>query len=229
MAKGFIIAIDGPVAAGKGTIASKLAAELQGFNLWTGAVYRSIALYCIEHGLDMRDEVAVASTFPNITMRFAGDQVFLNDVDVTDRIKKPDTSAGSSIVAAQPRVREFAVQLQQEIGHKASQNGQIVVSEGRDTATKVFPDAALKLYLTASDEVRAARRLEQFTEKNISVTLEEVVEQIRTRDEQDMNREINPLPRYPEKLGYVILDNSELNEKETLDAIKSELKKRNLL
>lgn len=229
MAKGFVIAIDGPVAAGKGTIASKLAEELQGFNLYTGAMYRSIALYCLEKDIDLHDTPAVLQRLPEVKVSFDKNTVLLNGRDVTERIKQPDAANGSSVVASVPEVRRYSVKMQQEIAEHAIAKGQIVVSEGRDTATVVFPKADFKMYLTASHAVRAQRRLEQFTEKQISVTLDEVIEQIRTRDEQDMNREMDPLPRNPETMGYWILDNSALSEQETLDAIKKELQERKLI
>lgn len=229
MSEGFVIAIDGPVAAGKGTIASKIANEINAFNLYTGAMYRGVALYCIERGIDYRDEKAVADILPEVSIRFENNHVMLNNVDVTERIKKSDTAAGSSVVAAMPKVRKYAVKLQQEIGTEAINRGQIVVIEGRDTGTVVFPNAALRVFLTATDVVRAKRRLKQYTEQGDTRDIQGVLEEIRERDARDKGRATDPLASNPEELGYFILDDSEMDETYTLESIKTELKKRNLL
>jgi cytidylate kinase len=226
MTKGFVIAIDGPVASGKGTLAPKLARQLNGFYLYTGATYRCIALACIEKGLDIHNEEQVASVLPTTEIHFEGERVFLNGVDVTQRIKAEDTANGASVVATQAKVREDLVKRQQEIGKVAIEKGQVVVIEGRDTGFNVFPDAALKIYLTARDEVRARRRLAQYISQGRDVAFEQVLEEVRERDKRDLERTIDPLPSNPEELGYFVIDNSDENEEKK---VMEELKRKELL
>lgn len=229
MREGFAIAIDGPVAAGKGTIASKLAKELQGFYLYTGAMYRCLALECINRGVAVEDEAAVEKVLPFVTITFDNTKTFLNGVDVTERIQEADAASGASIVSVYPYVREASVIKQQAIAKKAIENGEIVVAEGRDTGTRVFPDAKFKLYLTATPEVRAKRRLTQFLNQGRKVDYEHVLAEVRERDERDKSRETDPLPSNPEELGYFILDDSQMSEEETLGVIKAELERRQLV
>lgn len=226
MKKGFVIAIDGPVASGKGTLAPKLARELKGFYLYTGAMYRCVALYCLEKGIDLTDEEKVVAALAEIEIHFEGERVFLNGQDITERIKATDTANGSSVVAVYEKVRSSLVAKQQELGKKAIEQGQVVVLEGRDTGTKVFPQADLKIYLTASDTVRAQRRLAQYLSQGRDVDFEEVLEEVRARDKRDLERTIDPLPSNPEALGYYVIDNSEKNEE---NAVKEALKKRGLI
>lgn len=226
MDKGFVIAIDGPVASGKGTIAPKLANALNGFYLYTGAMYRCVALACIEKGIDMQHEDNVVVVLPDLEIHFEGERVFLNGRDVTERLKAEDAANGSSVVAVYPKVREELVKRQQQIGDTAIKKGQVVVLEGRDTGTKVFPDAAIKIYLTASDEVRAKRRLAQYISQGREVSFEQVLQEIRERDKRDKERATDPLPSNPEELGYFVVDNSEVNEEKT---IMEELKRRALI
>jgi len=227
--KGFIIAIDGPLASGKGTIAKRLATVLHGIDLYTGAMYRGLALFCLEHGIDMQDASLVIKQLPKITFRYQDDKIFLNDVDVTQKIQEPDPAAGSSVVGVIPEVRRDFVKRQRAIGLGKMQGGIIVIVEGRDIGTVVFPDAALRLYLTASEDIRAKRRLAQYQVQDASWTFEKVLESIRERDARDKGRETDPLASNPEELGYTVLDNSDLDEQQTIDKIISVLKERNLL
>jgi CMP/dCMP kinase len=229
MGEGFVIAIDGPVAAGKGTVASKLAEDLQGFYLYTGGTYRSVALAGIQKGIDLTNTEAVIGLLKDVRIQFKDNRVLLNGEDVTDRIKEPDAANGASVVASMPGVRKEMVHLQRNVADEMIEEGKIVVIEGRDTATVVFPNAALRVFLTASDVVRAKRRLKQYTEQGDVRDYESVLAEIRERDRRDTERETDPLVSNPEELGYFILDDSEKNEADTLEAIKSELKKRNLL
>ncbi len=229
MPKGFVIAIDGPVAAGKGTVASKLADDLQGFYLYTGGTYRSLALAGIQKGIDLNDAQEVIALLKNVIIEFKEKQIFLNGVDVTERIKEPDTANGSSVVAALPEVRKQMVHVQRAVAEEKIAEGEIVVIEGRDTATIVFPDAALRVFLTATDVVRAKRRLKQYQEQGDTRDFDQVLADVRERDKRDTERAMDPLASNPEALGYFILDDSAMDEKDTLESIKSELNKRNLL
>lgn len=229
MAKGFVIAIDGPVAAGKGTVASKLADDLQGFYLYTGGTYRSVALAAIQKGIDLSDEKAILALLPSIKIKFKEKQVYLNGQDVTDRLKEPDAANGSSVVAVLPEVRKQMVHVQREAAQEMINEGKIVVIEGRDTATIVFPNAALKVFLTATDVIRAKRRVNQYAQQGDVRDFETVLADVRERDKRDTGRALDPLASNPEELGYVILDDSEMTETDTLAAIKNELTKKNLL
>ena len=229
MTKGFAIAIDGPVAAGKGTIASRLAEDLHGFYLYTGAMYRCLALECIKRNIAFDNEKAVEEILPFVDIDFENEKALLNGIDVTERIKEADTANGASVVSVFPRIREGAVRNQQHIAQKAIKKGQIVVAEGRDTGTKVFPGAQLKVYLMATDKVRAKRRLAQYEDQGRVVDFEHVLAEIRERDERDKTRDEDPLPSNPQELGYFMLDDSMMIEDQTLETIKTELKRRNLI
>jgi len=227
--KGFIIAIDGPLASGKGTIAKKLAHVLGGFDLYTGAMYRGLALFCLEHNVNLHKASQVIDQLPKITFKYQENKIFLNDMDVTQKIQEPEPAAGSSVVGVIPKVRQDFVKRQREIGLKQMRSGNIVIVEGRDIGTVVFPDAALRLYLTASEEVRAKRRLAQYQLQDASWTFETVLKDIHERDTRDKERKTDPLASNPEELGYTVLDNSNMNEEQTIDEIITELKRRNLV
>jgi len=227
--KAFAIAIDGPVAAGKGTIAQKVAQSLHAFHLYTGAMYRSLSLFCLDKGIDFTDEEAVVGAVAGVTIVFQNDAVLVNGNDVTNRLQTQDVANGASLIATFPKVREQMVRKQQQLAQEAMNNGTIVVSEGRDTGTRVFPDAPLKVYLTASAEIRANRRLLQYRDQGRDVSLEEVLAEVQARDKRDTGRSADPLPNNPAELGYFVLDDSTLSEEQTVGAIIEELKKRNLL
>ena len=228
MPQGFAIAIDGPLASGKGTVAKKLSKELNGFYLYSGGMYRSVALACINAGRDLTNPEEVISVLGKLSITIGEDhRIILNGKDVTERIAEPDTASGGSIIAVIPHVRKVLVKRQQEIAHAEIEKGKIVVAEGRDTGTAVFPDAALKIYLTATPEVRARRRLVQYNQSEAA--FEKLVQSVKERDERDSNRKIDPLPSDPESLGYVVIDNSHWEEAQTLARIKEELRKRQLI
>ena len=191
-----IIAIDGPSGAGKSTVA-KAAAKKLGFNcLDTGAMYRAIAWYALEHGLALDDEAAlgeVASTKEISFGHVEGDpvprRVFIDDVEVTDAIRTAQVDRAVSSASAHPAVREALVDQQRRIGRA----GDYVV-EGRDIGTVVFPEAPVKVFLTATDEERAMRRVRQNEQRGVgSVDFEEVLADLRRRDEADSSRAASPL------------------------------------
>lgn len=191
-----IVAIDGPSGAGKSTVA-KAAAKSLGFNcLDTGAMYRSIAWYALEHGIALDDGEALGNVAVEKEIEFGhveGDpsprSVFIDGVEVTDAIRTACIDRAVSAVSAHPGVREALVDQQRRIGRA----GDYVV-EGRDIGTVVFPEAAVKVFLTASDEERARRRVAQNEARGVgSVDFDEVLEDIRKRDEVDSNRATSPL------------------------------------
>lgn len=225
MSKGFVIAIDGPVAAGKGTISPLLAKNLNGFYLYTGAMYRCLALLCIKRGIDTKDENAVVNILPEFRINVSDNKVFLNGEDVTQRIKEEDVAMASSKVAVIKKVREEMVSIQREIANKLIDEGKIVIAEGRDTATRVFPNAKLKIFLTATPEVRAKRRRLQIEERGEKTEFENVLKDVKLRDEHDSDREIDPLVKTPQAFGYFILNDSEMSEEETIKTIIKEVEK----
>ena len=226
---GFVIAIDGPVASGKGTLAPRLAQKLHGFYLYTGAMYRGLSYFCIQNNISFTDTQKIISILPTIKINLHDNKVFLNSQDVTDNLKDADVARGSATVATIGQVREFSVKLQQEIASEYMLKDMAIIAEGRDTGTKVFPDASLKIFLTATPEIRAHRRLAQLLDTGDTVSYEKVLQDVKERDLRDTTRDTDPLPSEPEKLGYIVIDNSDMTEESTLDVIITEVTKKNLL
>lgn len=190
----FIIAIDGPAGAGKSTIARQLAQKL-GFALVdTGAIYRSVAFAASERHVSPDDGESLGALARSLAIDFRFEQgvnrVRLDGVDVTDDIRTPECSRLASRVSAHPAVRDALLELQRRLG-RDSLGGAVL--EGRDIGTVVFPDASLKVFLTASEEVRARRRFEELCDKGNDVTFEAVLRDQRERDHEDANRAVAPL------------------------------------
>ncbi len=188
------IAIDGPAGAGKSTIARAAAKALGFIYVDTGALYRAAAYFMISHGIDVNNESKVGGYLCDVVPELKyidGEQhVFVNGVDVTDKIRTPEVSMGASAVSAMPCVRDFLFDLQQKI---AAENN--VIMDGRDIGTVVLPNADVKIYLTASAEERARRRHKELAEKGENVSFEEVLADVNKRDYNDMNREVAPLKK----------------------------------
>lgn len=210
------IAIDGPAGAGKSTIAKRLAKELSFVYVDTGAMYRSIGLYMIKNGIDIHDKDAVekASEKADVSLKYIdGTQhVILNGEDVSDQIRTEEVSKAASVVSAYPQVRKNLTALQKKLAE--SEN---VVMDGRDIGTCVLPNADLKIYLTASAEVRGKRRFKELTAKGEKADLTEIVEDIKKRDEADMTREISPLRKADDA---VEVDSSDM----TIDDVVARIK-----
>lgn len=213
--KRFAIAIDGPAGSGKSTAAKKVARRLGMIYVDTGAMYRTVALACMEAGVLTASEEAVLSVLEDIDMRIepqeGGQRIFLGGEDVTAKIRTPEIGKGASEVGAFQKVRERLVEIQQGLARQYP-----VVMDGRDIGTVVLPDAELKVYLDASVEERAKRRLGELQAQGKAGELSVIMEQIRQRDEADKSREHSPL-RMAE--DAVLLDSTGMGVEEVVQAI----------
>ena len=215
------IAIDGPAGAGKSTIAKKISKILDILYLDTGAMYRAVALKAIREGIDTKDEDKLSSLVENINIRveyFQNKQhIFLDDEDVSDKIRTPEISIGASNVSAVKSVRLKMVELQRKIAEENS-----LVMDGRDIGTFVLPDAQFKFFLTASVDERARRRyLEQISKGEKNITLEEVKEEIMYRDKNDSSRAFAPLSKADDAIE---IDTTFMTIDEVVDRIISIIK-----
>lgn len=190
--KTIAIAIDGPSGAGKSTIARILAERFGYIYVDTGALYRAVGYAVTARGVDCHDAAAVEALLPGLRVSLrhvdGGQRVYVDDQDVSDRIRTPEMSMAASAVSAQPAVRAFLFQLQQDIA--AANN---VIMDGRDIGTVVLPNADVKIFLSASAEARAERRYRELIEKGQSVTFDEVLADMKKRDHDDSHRAIAPL------------------------------------
>lgn len=222
----FQIAIDGPVAAGKGTVARLVASRLNFLYVDTGAMYRATALLAKENNVDLTNETSVADLVSKHSMMLRrptedetdGRQitVLLDDQDVSWAIRTEESSVGASIVAQHAQVRKELVKKQKEIASKTS-----VVMEGRDITFRVLPDAQLKIYLDASIETRAKRRHQELLARGVDTTFEQVYKDTSDRDKRDMERSVDPL--HIEKTAWV-LDSTNLEIEEVVELIVSKAK-----
>ena len=190
-----VIAIDGPSASGKGTIAERVAAALGFHYLDSGALYRLVALAALQAGVDCEDERALASLAKDLDVRFDGGDVFLSDQSVTDEIRSEACGMGASKAAALPGVRRALLARQQAFRLRPG-----LVAEGRDMGTVVFPDATLKVFLTASAEVRAERRYKQLKQKGIDANMPTLLQELLERDQRDRARSEAPLRKAEDAL-----------------------------
>jgi len=185
-----VITIDGPTASGKGTVAQQVALQLGFHYLDSGSLYRLAALAAERQGIDLTDEKAVAAAAKNLDIRFSGDRIYLDGDDVSEAIRTELASQNASRVAALAAVRAALIERQ-----RAFRRAPGLVCDGRDMGSVIFPDAEVKVFLTASVEARAERRTNQLKQKGISAILADVVKELRIRDERDSNRQIAPLKK----------------------------------
>jgi len=222
-----IVAIDGPAGAGKSTVA-RLLADALGFVLVdTGAMYRAVALAAERAGTAWDDASGVGQLARALVARRAlaferdamsGLRVRLDGDDVTEAIRAPAIAMGASTVSAHKPVRDALLDLQRQAGQQGG-----VVLEGRDIGTVVFPDAEVKIFLTARPQIRAQRRFDELKAKGKPVTLEETLEEVRRRDEQDTTRPVAPLRQAKDAL---LLDNSDVSVEETVSRIAAAVRQK---
>jgi len=213
-ARKLIIAIDGPAGAGKSTIAARLARKFGYVNLESGAMYRALALKAIDGGVALDDEAALRKLAEGsrivLEPTLTGNRVLLDGKDVSARVRERDVTEAASRVSVHPRVREWMVARQQELGNDGG-----VVMEGRDIGTKVFPDADLKIFLDADPVVREQRRLDQQRAQGPSAASS--AEELRERDRRDRTRATSPLIPASDA---VVIDSTRLSEDEVLHRIE---------
>ncbi len=217
MADKIIIAIDGHSSCGKSTLAKDLAKELGYRHIDSGAMYRAVTLYFLRNNINFNHALEVKEALANITISFVNNEatgkseICLNGEDIAHHIRDMIVAEKVSEVAAIKEVRQFAVAQQQAMGKDKG-----IVMDGRDIGTVVFPDAELKIFMTADMDIRAKRRFQELYEKNPNITYEEVINNIQMRDYIDSNREESPLTQAADA---IVLDNTDLDKEEQLNKV----------
>lgn len=219
-----VVTVDGPSGAGKGTLSSLLAKSLEWHFLDSGAIYRVLAVATLHHDLPYEDEEAIVPLATGLDVNFVtedgGTRIILEGEDVTDDIRTEEVGAVASKVAALPRVREALLRRQ-----RAFQQNPGLVADGRDMGTVVFPDAPVKIFLTASAEARAQRRYSQLKDKGMDVNIARLLTDIKARDERDSTRSIAPLVPAEDA---VVIDSTDLGIdqvfEKAMDVVSSRLK-----
>ena len=223
MAKHYSIAIDGPAGAGKSTIARRLAKELGYYYVDTGAIYRTVAYFLDLLGIAPKDVDGVERYIDELTINIEYDEegkqhMLMNGMDVSDDIRTQDISQKASLVSAHKVVRDMLLDMQRQVAREHN-----VIMDGRDIGTVVLPRADVKIFLTASAEVRAKRRYDELTAKGQKTTFEQVLKDVQQRDYQDSHREIAPLKQARDA---VLLDTSELDIDGVIAAMKDIIAKK---
>lgn len=216
-----IVAIDGPAGSGKGTITKNVERKLGFLNLDTGATYRCVALETLRNNLRLDQETEIIKIAKNIKIEIdnKGDKdiIYLNGEDVSTKIREKEVTAIVSQVSSIIPVREEMVKVQRNLA-----KGKNVIVEGRDIGTVVFPNADLKIYLDASEEIRAQRRYKENQEKGIDMTYEEVLENVKMRDYNDMHKKVGALKKAEDA---IIIDSTNLTIEEVTDKVIEEIEK----
>lgn len=213
-----VIAIDGPSASGKGSVAERVAESLGYHYLDSGALYRIVALAAQNNGIAWSDADALGAMVPTLSIAFENGEVYLNDQIVTDAIRSPAMSNGASQVAVHPSVRHALTTLQHSFRQAPG-----LVADGRDMASVVFTDALLKIFLTANVEERANRRYKQLLDSGVDANYEEILADLKIRDKRDRNRSSAPLVQLPDA---ILLDTDDKNVEEAVAFVLKAYKNR---
>ena len=215
----FIVAIDGPAGAGKGTITKQVAEKLNLINVDTGATFRCVALNMLKENISIDEEEKIKNLLEkiNIEMKSNG-EIYLNGENVTKKIRENDVNNFVSPVSTIHIVRDKLLEIQRKIAE-----GKDVIMEGRDIGTTVFPNADVKIYLDATPEERAKRRMIQNQEKGIETSYEEVLENIKDRDKRDSTRKISPLKKAEDA---IYIDSSDMTIEEVVDKVITLIKEK---
>ena len=222
--KKIVIAIDGFSSCGKSTLANQLAKELDYAFVDSGAMYRAITLYFLQNNINVENEIEVKKTLQNINLKFiylpemSKSMIQLNGESVEEKIRQKNINDHVSIVSTNKDVREFAIAQQQQMGREKA-----LVMDGRDIGTTVFPNAELKIFVTADVNVRVDRRFKELQEKGIASTKEEVKKNLMERDFIDSNRDFSPLKKADDA---IVLDNSFLTKEEQLQFVLQRAKEK---
>lgn len=218
----FQIAIDGPSATGKSTLAKSLAKELSFIYIDTGAMYRAVGLYNIRKNIDLNNEKDVVNTLKDISIDIKyidkEQRIFLNGEDVSSQVREESVGIAASVVSTYKKVREVLVDLQRSLA-----DVQNVIMDGRDIGTVVLPNARLKIFLTASSEERTKRRYLELKEKGKDVSIEDVAKELKERDERDTKRANSPLTKASDA---ILVDTTDMNIEQTIKYIKDLYEKR---
>ena len=215
------IAIDGYSSCGKSTLAKALAKDVQFTYIDSGAMYRCVTLYVMQHQIPIDDAASIIQSLPNIHIDVNFETFLLNGVDVSKEIRKMEISQRVSQVSTIKEVRQDMVRMQRLLGEK-----QNIVMDGRDIGTTVFPKAQLKIFMTAHPMIRAQRRFKEMVEKGENSSLEEVMANLNMRDYEDTHRKESPLTKADDA---IVLDNSFLTPEEQLSFVKQKMTELNLL
>lgn len=222
---GYKISIDGPSGAGKGCVAKSVSEKLNILNIDTGAMYRALALYCIENNVNIENETDVINVLKDVDIYLENEnatvKVFLNGKDISNSIRTEEIGFVASKVAAIIPVREYMRENQRKLA--GTQN---VVAEGRDIGSVVFPNAELKIYLTADVKTRAERRYKDLLVKNKDITFEQVLEDIKKRDESDRTRPISPLVKTEDMIE---IDNTNMSKEAVVERVLELVKQKGLV
>ncbi len=207
-----MITIDGPAGSGKSTLAKALSKELGFTHIDSGAIYRAIGVACSLMGINLEDEGAVLKAASSLNVEMKGERVIVNGDDLTERIREPEAGLLASKVARFKGIRDIVVRIVREIS-----KGKRIVIDGRDAGSYIFPDAELKIFLTASPQERARRRFEELKRKGFNVSYEDILREVMERDRSDRTRKFAPLV-VPE--GAVVIDTTDKSFNEVLEEVK---------
>ena len=218
---GYNVAIDGPAGAGKSTIAKQVAKENGYIYVDTGAMYRGLAIHFLNLGIDPKDTEKIIEACKDVEVTIGYEsgiqQIYVNGENVTAKLRTEEVGNMASMTSAIPEVRGKLLELQRTLAREKD-----VIMDGRDIGTNVLPDASLKIYLTASADVRAKRRYDELKEKGADCDIEQIKTDIIARDKQDMEREIAPLCQAEDA---ILVDSSDMSIPQVIDTIISEFKK----